>query len=62
MLTLSSIRNSTKLAGTKDIANITQMDTRTSTEVVILEREKDILIKTKKKKKKLANKSKDVTN
>ena len=37
LLTRSSIRNSTKLAGTKDMAKITQMDTSTSTEVVILE-------------------------
>ena len=31
------MRNTTKLAGTKDMAKITQMDTSTSTEVVILE-------------------------
>lgn len=30
------MRNTTKLAGTKDMANMTQMDTSTSTEVVIL--------------------------
>lgn len=31
------MRKTTKLAGTKDMAKITQMDTRTSTEVVTLE-------------------------
>lgn len=36
MLTRSSIRKRTKLAGTKDMAKITQMETRTSTDVVIL--------------------------
>lgn len=40
LLTRSWIRKTTKLAGTKDMAKITQMDTRTSTEVVTLETEK----------------------
>lgn len=31
------MRKTTKLAGTKDMAKITQMDTSTSTEVVTLE-------------------------
>ena len=38
LLTRSWIRNTTKLAGTKDIAKMTQMDTRTSTDVVILKK------------------------
>lgn len=36
LLTRSSMRKSTKLAGTKDMAKITQMETSTSTEVAIL--------------------------
>lgn len=36
LLTRSWIRKTTKLAGTKDMAKITQMETRTSTEVVTL--------------------------
>lgn len=40
LLTRSWIRKTTKLAGTKDMAKITQMETRTSTEVVTLEIEK----------------------
>lgn len=38
LLTRSSMRKSTKLAGTKDMAKITQMETSTSTEVAILPR------------------------
>ena len=38
LLTRSWIRNTTKLAGTKDIAKMTQMETRTSTDVVILKK------------------------
>lgn len=34
------MRKTTKLAGTKDMAKITQMDTSTSTEVVTLETDK----------------------
>lgn len=37
LLTRSWMRKTTKLAGTKDMAKMTQMDTRTSTEVVTLE-------------------------
>lgn len=40
LLTRSWIRKTTKLAGTKDMAKITQMETRTSTEVVILDKKK----------------------
>lgn len=36
------MRNTTKLAGTKDMAKMTQMDTSTSTEVVILEVESKV--------------------
>ena len=38
--TLSWMRKTTKLAGTKDMAKITQMDTRQSTDVVILRRKR----------------------
>lgn len=41
LLTRSWIRKTTKLAGTKDMAKITQMETRTSTEVVTLEAEEN---------------------
>lgn len=34
------MRKTTKLAGTKDMAKITQMETRTSTEVVILDKKR----------------------
>lgn len=37
VLTRSWMRKTTKLAGMKDMAKITQMDTSTSTEVVTLE-------------------------
>ena len=37
-VTRSSMRTRMKLAGTKDIAKMTQMDTRTSTDVVILKK------------------------
>lgn len=40
LLTRSWMRNTTKLAGTKDMAKMTQMDTKTSTEVVTLEVER----------------------
>lgn len=40
LLTLSWIKNTTKLAGTKDMAKMTQMETKTSTDVVILSKEK----------------------
>lgn len=36
LFTRSWMRNTTKLAGTKDMAKITQMETSTSTDVVIL--------------------------
>lgn len=36
LFTLSWMRKTTKLAGTKDMAKITQMETSTSTDVVIL--------------------------
>lgn len=43
MLTLSSMRKRTKLAGMKDKANITQMETSTSTEVAILSKKEDVV-------------------